>query len=56
MPSPEFATFLKSLKQSLKANYESVEASREGWEAVAARFRCSSAWGKSNTRTASDRW
>lgn len=38
MPSPEFAMFLKSLKESLKTSYESVEASRDGWEAIAARF------------------
>ena len=38
MPSPEFAAFLKSLKENLKSSHDSVAAARAGWEATAARF------------------
>ena len=38
MPSPEFTTFLKSLKDNLKSSHDSVVAARAGWESTAARF------------------
>ena len=38
MPSPEFNSFLKSLKENLKSSHDSVAAARAGWEATAAKF------------------
>lgn len=38
MPSPEFNTFLQSLKENLRSSHDSVDAARGGWEATAARF------------------